>query len=574
MEQTRTIMSRYDSPSFVKTEQSLFTNYGTLETGVSQPKGESYLIITFTDFVNEIQPLADWKGTQGFDVTITTTTEIPGGATKENIHTYIQSAYDTWTDPPAYVLLVGDVAQIPTFTGSASGSCTDLNYVCVNGTDYFADIYLGRLPAATTDQVTAMVDKIVYFETGNYEDDSWVMKGAYTGSDDPTYWSVAEGTQNYVIDTFLTPAGFTCDKLYAHTYGATTAQVIAAIDNGRSLVCYTGHGSTTSWAGPGLSQSQVNALTNDNMYNFVASHACLTNQFTVSECFGETWMRAPHKGAYAYWGASESSYWDEDDLLERYMYQQWFTNDVDFLCGMTNAALLDLYAHYSGGGMVQYYFQIYNLLGDPAAKPWKSEPNPNLPPAVPLAPSGPTQGVTFLTYSFSAIATADPEGLKVLLKFDFGDGNTSEFYGPFTPGQTATTTHTWMQAGTYNVRVMAMDENGSQSKWSDPHAITINEKPKLNITSVKGGIGFRVTVENTVDQALQIIPWSVEPKVALPLAAMGMYGTIVSLAAGDETTVKTGLLAGFGPMTYTVKVGDATMTGSGFVLGIFVIGLK
>jgi hypothetical protein len=224
--------------------------------------------------------------------------------------------------------------------------------------------------------------------------------------------------------------------------------------------------------------------------------------------------------------------------------------------------------------MTLYYFQEYNLLGDPSVKLWRDDPNPNLPPGVPAAPSGPTQGVTFLTYTFTATATTDPEGLKVYLKFKFGDGNTSEYLGPFTPGQTASVTHSWQQAGTYDVCVMAMDENGSQSSWSDPHSITIVPMPKLNITAVKGGIGIKVTVKNSVDQTLLTIPWSVEAKAPIILAAMGMYGTIPSLAGGEDITVRTGLLAGFGPVTLNIKVGDAQATASGFLLGPFVLGVK
>ncbi len=86
------------------------------------PKQEGYLIIVDDDFVDAITPLADWKDSKGFDVTVTLTSEISGGPTKENIKNYIVDAYNTWPVPPAYILLVGDVAQIPSWTGSDSGT--------------------------------------------------------------------------------------------------------------------------------------------------------------------------------------------------------------------------------------------------------------------------------------------------------------------------------------------------------------------------------------------------------------------------------------------------------------------
>lgn len=573
MDKTHAILSRYDAPSFVTQEQSLFTNYGMLEAGTNGPKSEGYLILVDDNLQSAIQPFADWKASLGFDVTVTLTSQIPGGVTKEHIYTYFKDAYENWSNPPVYILLVGDTPQIPTYTGSETNTCTDLYFVTVNGTDYFADIYIGRFSAATADQVTAMVDKTLYYEQGIFPDNAWLKHAVFMASNDN--YQVSEGTHNYVISTYLDPAGWTSDKLYCHTYGATPAEVSAALNDGRNIAIYSGHGAETYWAdGPVFYQSDVNALTNDGLYPFVCSHACLTNQFTVSECFGETWIRASHKGGLAFWGATTYSYWDEDDILERAMFQAWWSDNIEFLCGMTNQALLYLYQHYAGGGMTLYYFQEYNLLGDPSHKIWKDDPNPNLPPAIPGAPTGPTQGISFLTYSFNATATADPEGQQVFLKFSFGDGNESDFLGPYSPGQIATASHAWSHNGTYQVKALAKDINGSQSGWSDPLAITIKDLPKLNITGVKGGIAIHVTVKNRVDQDLKNVLWDVKVKAPMLLTYGDMNGLISTIPGSGEYVVKTGWLVGFGPLTLTIKVGDATCTASGLLLGPFAVGVK
>ena len=109
------------------------------------------------------------------------------------------------------------------------------------------------------------------------------------------------------------------------------------------------------------------------MYPFVCSHACLTNQFTESECFGETWVRAPHKGGIAFWGATTYSYWDEDDILERSMFKAWWEDNLETIGGMTNMGLYYLYQYYSGGGMTKYYFEEYNVLGDSSVKIWRGQ---------------------------------------------------------------------------------------------------------------------------------------------------------------------------------------------------------
>ena len=106
--------------------ESMFLNYGFYENMAQGGRdSEGLLIIVYDDFYDEIMPLVTHKTTLGFDTTTTKTSEITGGATTTNIKNYIQNAYDTWTIPPSYVLLVGDTPQIPTFYGTHCYTETD-----------------------------------------------------------------------------------------------------------------------------------------------------------------------------------------------------------------------------------------------------------------------------------------------------------------------------------------------------------------------------------------------------------------------------------------------------------------
>jgi hypothetical protein len=378
---------RYSSPVFNEMLSGLLLNYGDYEYGTlgSPTTKEGYLIIVYDNFYDEILPLKEWKITKGYDVTVTKTSDIPGGPTQNNIKTYIENAYTHWKIPPVYVLLVGDTAQIPTFTGQETGTATDLYYVTITSPDYFPDIFISRFPAALESQVNVMVNKTVFYEQGNFPSTAFIKKAAFMASEDH-YW-VTEATHNYVINTYLVPHNYTCDKLYCHTFSATTQQVINALNDGRSLAIYSGHGDTTYWAdGPYFSQSNVNSLTNQNKYPFVCSHACLTGQFTVSECFGETWVRAANKGAVAFWGSSDYTYWTEDDILEKKMFSAWWDDHLETIGGMTNKGLYYLYQYYGGGGLSKYYFEAYNVLGDTSVKIWHDEPPVNTPPNTPSDP--------------------------------------------------------------------------------------------------------------------------------------------------------------------------------------------
>jgi len=367
-EKTETLINRYYSQDFEDVYKQIFNNYGFYEADKDSTKESvGYLIIVHDTFIEEITPFADWKTTLGYNTTLTKTSEIPGGITTNTIKTYIEEAYNTWSMPPSYILLVGDTAQIPAFT--SDGGVTDTPFVTIDG-DNFQDIYIGRFPASTETHVETMVEKTIYYETGDFPNTEWIKKAVFLASVDN--YDISEGTHNYVIDTHLEPNGYSCDKLYQVSYGATTQDVRDSLNDGRSLVIFSGHGSTTSWSdGPSFSQSNVNGLTNDGMYPFVCSHSCLTGKFSVSECFGETWLRTPNKGGIAFWGSSINTQWDPDDIIERRVFDAWWNLDLTRIGQMTDKGMYDAYLEY--GSVMIKFVKSYNVLGDASIQIWRDE---------------------------------------------------------------------------------------------------------------------------------------------------------------------------------------------------------
>ncbi|MCK4415555.1 MAG: hypothetical protein KAU84_00230 [Thermoplasmatales archaeon] len=566
MTQTYEKIERYTSPAFENLFKVAFANYGYYENDLANiPRDqEGYLIIVYDNFVDEIQPLADWKTTMGYDTTVTETSDIPGGATKENIKAYIEEAYNEWTIPPVYVLLVGDTPQIPTYTGTTGPSAVDLYYVTINSEDYFPDIFIGRFPAALESHVTAMVDKTVYYEQGNFPSNEWIKKAAFLASTE--YYWVSEETHNYVIDNYLDPNGYTCDKLYTYTYGATTQQVHDAINDGRSLVIFSGHGSPSGWGdGPPFYKSDVQALMNQDMYPFVCSHSCSTNTFDDPECFGEVWLREEDKGGLAFWGASASTFWDEDDILERATFQARWDDGLEWVGGMTDMGLYYLYENYSGGGDTKYYFEAYNVLGDPSVKIW----SPNSPPE---KPEGPTEGVIDVEYTFET-STTDLEGDNIYYQFDWGDNSTTNWLGSYASGASVQATHQWKVAGEYEIRVKAKDDNNSvETAWSEPLRIHISI---IDIGCISGGL-FRVSVEikNNGELEATNVKWNMTLEGGTIFLGKESNGEISSIPAEGNATATSDLIIGFGKIRVTVIAeipeGSDTREQSGFVLLFFI----
>ena len=363
---TQNQLYRYASPPFEELCQDLFINYETyapIVKGAPQlPIG--YLIITHQNFYSSLADLVEWKTKKGFHVTVA---QVPAiGSTKEAIKSYIGDAYDNWDIPPTYVLFVGDTGDIPTWSGSYSSTATDLYYVKMDS-DYFADIFRGRLPAKSSLEADDMVDKILYYESPTSTDLDWMGDACFIASSDAG--QMAERTHRYVIQNYLVPNGMEVDSIWERL-GGSTSDITNCVNAGKTIVCYSGHGSTTSWGCVPFNQTNVRNLVNANEYPFVLSHACLTGKFDYYECFGETWAKEANKAGIAFWGASSYSYWDEDDVLEKRMFQAAFVETCYSIGDMTDKALYRLYLHYGGTGLSRYYLDVYNVMGDPSVDLW------------------------------------------------------------------------------------------------------------------------------------------------------------------------------------------------------------
>ncbi len=100
------------------------------------------------------------------------------------------------------------------------------------------------------------------------------------------------------------------------------------------------------------------------------------------------------------------------------------------------------------------------------------------PPAKPSTPIGPERGLWHENYSYSS-STTDPDDDQIFYRFNWGDGNTSGWLGPYASGQPGTGYHIWTALGVYHVTVQAIDSFNKISEPSDPLVVTIidNQPP-------------------------------------------------------------------------------------------------
>jgi len=109
----------------------------------------------------------------------------------------------------------------------------------------------------------------------------------------------------------------------------------------------------------------------------------------------------------------------------------------------------------------------------------KVAPFENQRPDKPDTPSGRSIGRPGKEYTYTS-STMDSDGDQVYYLWDWGDGNFSEWLGPYNSDDTCEASYTWDEKGDYEVMVMAKDVNGGESDWSDPISVSMPRNKAFN----------------------------------------------------------------------------------------------
>jgi len=105
-------------------------------------------------------------------------------------------------------------------------------------------------------------------------------------------------------------------------------------------------------------------------------------------------------------------------------------------------------------------------------------------PITPEAPIGPSSAREDTTVTFTVVTT-DPDGHEIFYKFDWGDGSSSQWEGPYDSGIVASITHKWTNEGNFAVKVKAKDEWGLETDWSPTTPISIPRGKNINYNIFK-----------------------------------------------------------------------------------------
>ena len=125
---------------------------------------------------------------------------------------------------------------------------------------------------------------------------------------------------------------------------------------------------------------------------------------------------------------------------------------------------------------------------------WWFSTGKNQPPSKPIILSAPTSGRPGVQLGFSTVAM-DPEGYQIYYMWDWGDGELSDWLGPFGSGQTTEAHRTWDDSGEFEIKVKAKDSNNTESYWSEPVQLIIeNDPPNIEFTQPLPNVLYFVNI--------------------------------------------------------------------------------
>jgi len=473
----------------------------------------------------------------------------PGRDIQEKIKYYIKDAIETWgttnvmivgawkstssqyqkfparethietTDPPDDELFVSDLYYADIYNGDMEFCDWDadgddifgemLDTDNIDEVDLHPDVYLGRIPAISGTQVATVVDKIKTYENNEAYLEDWFTNLVVLGGDTSPGYDTMEGeyVNQKVIDMM---DGFSPTKLWV-TNGKLTSIIPSgdtniknAINSGCGFVDFSGHGNTNVWAThkkdeetswvptpypPGTFHSnEIATLSNGNKLPIVTVEACSTAKFYKDEnTFNWAYLHNSGGGGIGAFGATALG-WGyvgtgiTQGLIGKMGLDTFRAYRYD---GATTFGEMWGWAleRYIGSGMDGLDFKTteeWEPFGDPTLQIAEESQAPNRP----TKPSGPTTGDVGTSYTYSSSAT-DPDGDKVYLKFDWGDGTDSGWKGPFNSGSSGSASHSWTEQGNFEIKVAAKDVHGKVSDFSTALEVSMPRSREINSPLLK-----------------------------------------------------------------------------------------
>jgi hypothetical protein len=389
------------SPEFDRLYRGAVLNYNWLDVEPwSRSDAIRYLIIVADQLVQGGDSLAWWRNLTGMRAQVVSRSQIGGGspAGKTAIKNYIQTAYNTWPEPPEFVVLMGDLGspsssneEMPThiqndliYPGWSSYE-SDHWYTLVDGSDYYSDVFIGRIPTRTLSNCYYVVNKVIQYERNPIIDAgvTWQDKALMcAGWADTPYPSIPEA-KRYVAGKLFAYGLSSVDSVYVPDMPGIDpdAMIATAVNQGRGIVNYRGDPTADyGWIPLGFYDTDIsNYVHNGWRLPFVLSVSCGSGEFEDQTCFGEYWLTVPEangttKGAVAFFGSGGWTHTLWNNWMDKGTFVGLCEGGLSRVTAATEYGKMWMLGQLGHTAGEENTFREYGILGDPGTLLWMDRP--------------------------------------------------------------------------------------------------------------------------------------------------------------------------------------------------------
>ena len=344
--------------------------------------GADLVIIAYKDFMTQAEAWANYRRGPGqnFTVKVIEVSELfdefnYGTSGSAGISRFLQYAYESWQNPPEYALLIGDASVdprnyenlgawnlVPTKLARTVFTETGSDETMADfDDDGLAEIAIGRIASRDAAGITTVFNKVVYWETLASPMDRGFLF-AYDHNIGYDFDGMSLRIRNQL------PASVSATMVYRGEANANT-NLVNAMNAGKFMVNYAGHGTTGSWGGnpvffniftvPTLQENQNNPAIYTMLTCFNGAFHYLRN-----ESFAEVLTKSPNRGAVAAWASTGETLPNIQESLAKRFYLKIGEGTIPRLGDLVRDAK-SIITIQDGGADVR---RSWALVGDPMLK--------------------------------------------------------------------------------------------------------------------------------------------------------------------------------------------------------------
>lgn len=294
------------------------------------------VIIGAGDFSSSLQSLQSLRQGQGIQTMLLDVEDVYdefsfGQKSPNAVKDFLSYARTNWKKAPKYVLLGGMASFDPrNYMGLGNTDFVPTKIVMTEhletaSDDWFVDfnndgmpeMALGRLPARNADEAARMVQKLV-----NYDQ-------AASGAGVLLVADVNKGfdfEHNNDLLKAIVPGTTAVQDLRRASDPQAKQTLLTALNQGKKLVNYTGHGSVDIWEASLLTSTDAAGLANAQKLSLVVAMTCLNGYFFDErfESLAHALVNAQNGGAVAVWSSTGLTEPDPQSLADQELFRQLF----------------------------------------------------------------------------------------------------------------------------------------------------------------------------------------------------------------------------------------------------------